>query len=146
MQSLKVVEFDKLDTTIQELLREATKAREFAYCPYSNFSVGACLQCEDGTLYRGCNVENAAYPAGICAERTAFVKAISEGKSKFKSLAVIANQEKFITPPCGICRQFMSEFDDITVYLAKPTLESATVLKLSELLPFQFQLNSDFTF
>lgn len=118
--------------------------RELAYAPYSKFKVGACLSCEDGSTFKGCNVENAV-PAGICAERTAYVKAISEGHLKFKAIAITAYQQEYITTPCGICRQFMIEFGNITVYLAKPSLEEVYVTSLHELLPYHFQTNYQYT-
>ncbi|KAG2214351.1 hypothetical protein INT47_000907 [Mucor saturninus] len=86
-----------------ELFVAAAKAKETSYSPYSKFRVGAALLAEDGTIFKGCNVENASYGAAICAERTAFVKAVSEGQSKFRALAVTSDQTEFISP-CGICR------------------------------------------
>lgn len=127
------------DEKIQNVLNEALQARKLAYCPYSNFQVGASLLCEDGTIYRGCNIENCAFTVGICAERTAYAKAISDGKLKFRAVAVIAYQEKSFTTPCGACRQFMSEFGNVDVYVAKPELEDVLVTDLDALLPQQFQ-------
>lgn len=127
------------------MLRKAVQARSNAYCPYSNFQVGACVLAEDDTYYTGCNVENASYPVGICAERTAYCKAVSEGKKNFKAVAVIAQQKNFFTSPCGACRQFMNEFGDIPVYLAKPDLAEVLVTSLRELLPLSFQTNPDKT-
>lgn len=83
---------------------------------------------------------------GVCAERTAYCKAISEGKKEFKAVAVVAFQEQFITPPCGACRQFMSEFGDVQIYLAKPQLDGAITTTLRDLLPLSFQINKDYTF
>ncbi|CEG63731.1 Putative Cytidine deaminase [Rhizopus microsporus] len=94
---------------LQDLFEKALKAREYSYSPYSKFRVGAALLSDDGTIFTGCNVENASYGAAICAERTAFVKAVSEGHHKFTALAVSTDQEEFVSP-CGICRQFISEF------------------------------------
>ncbi|ORE05562.1 cytidine deaminase [Rhizopus microsporus var. microsporus] len=94
---------------LQDLFEKALKAREYSYSPYSKFRVGAALLSDDGTVFTGCNVENASYGAAICAERTAFVKAVSEGHRKFTALAVSTDQEEFVSP-CGICRQFISEF------------------------------------
>ncbi|KAJ8971301.1 hypothetical protein NQ314_000778 [Rhamnusium bicolor] len=125
---------------IQNLIQEAIKVRNFAYCPYSNFKVGACILCEDGTLYTGCNVENGSFTVGNCAERCAYVKAISEGKTKFKAVAVVAQQENSFTTPCGTCRQFMGEFGNVDVYMTKPTSEDVLVCSLDELLPYQFNL------
>lgn len=95
--------------TDHELVELALQARENAYAPYSLFSVGAALLCADGTVYTGCNIENASYPCGICAERTAASKAISEGKREFTALAVAGSSEELCTP-CGLCRQFLYEF------------------------------------
>ena len=101
-----------------ELIAAARNAMRSAYAPYSHFYVGAAIVTEDGSLYTGCNVENESYGATICAERTAAVKAVSDGKRRFVQLAVVSSACK-ITPPCGICRQFLAEFaDGMTVYLA----------------------------
>ena len=93
----------------QKLMDCAIKARENAYSPYSHFAVGAALLCEDGTLFEGCNIENASYGLTNCAERTAIFKAVSEGHTKFKALAVVADTEGPCAP-CGACRQVMAEF------------------------------------
>lgn len=108
--------------------------------------MGAAVLCADGTIYTGCNVENAAFTVGICAERTAYCKAISEGKMEFKAVAVIAFQKNFITTPCGACRQFISEFGDVQVYMAKPQLDEIITTSSKELLPYDFKKNNDFTF
>lgn len=124
------------------MIREAIEARTYAYCPFSKFQVGAALLCDDGTLYRGCNIENRSFTVGICAERAAYAKAISEGKTKFKAIAVVAQQEQFFTPPCGACRQFMSEFGNLDIYISKPDSEEVLVSSLEELLPHQFTLSN----
>jgi len=90
------------------LIAEALKAREFAYVPYSKFKVGAALLTEDGKVYKGCNIENAAYSLCNCAERTALFKAYSEGEKSFKMLAVAADTPGPVSP-CGACRQVISE-------------------------------------
>ena len=95
--------------TDQALVDLALQARENAYAPYSNFSVGAALLCADGSVFTGCNIENASFPCGICAERTAAAKAISEGHRDFVALAVAGASEAICTP-CGLCRQFLYEF------------------------------------
>jgi cytidine deaminase len=92
-----------------DLLAEAEAARAAAYAPYSNFQVGAALLCEDGSIQRGCNVENASYPAGICAERTAVAAAVARGQRRFLAVAV-AGPAGVALGPCGICRQVLSEF------------------------------------
>lgn len=124
---------------IQNLLREAVEARNYSFSPYSNFKVGACVMTEEGTLYRGCNVENKSFPVALCAERCAYGKAVSEGKMKFKAVAVVAYQERFFTTPCGMCRQFMSEFGNVDVYIMKPDHDDVLVTTLDELLPHQFK-------
>jgi cytidine deaminase len=93
---------------LQHLMEEAKLARTKAYTPYSKFPVGAALLTKDGKIYRGCNIENAAYTVGNCAERTALYKAISEGDTEFAALVVTADTERPV-PPCGACRQVISE-------------------------------------
>lgn len=127
----------------REIVLASIKAREQAYCPYSQFRVGAALRIADGTVYTGCNVENAAYSLGICAERTAIVKAVSEGHSKFHSIAVSGelSNDTFVSP-CGACRQFISEFardKDIRIYLVKPECKKVLVTSVKELLPLSFR-------
>lgn len=108
--------------------------------PYSKFKVGAALRLADGSIVGGCNVENAAYSGSICAERTCVVKAVSAGHCEFKALAVVAFQEASFTTPCGVCRQYLSEFvkTDIPVYVAKPAPTRVLVTSINELLPFGF--------
>ena len=99
----------------KELILEAIEARKNAYTPYSHFQVGAALEGAGGEVYRGCNIENAAYTPSNCAERTAFFKAVSEGERSFRRIAIVAGPEgeKLIhTAPCGVCRQVMMEFCD----------------------------------
>lgn len=108
--------------TPEALAEQAKAAMKHAYAPYSDFWVGAALLCADGTVYTGCNVENASYGATNCAERTAFYKAVSEGKRDFTAIAICGGMGGVISdacPPCGMCRQVMAEFcrDDFTVYL-----------------------------
>lgn len=95
--------------TDQELCQKATDMLERAYCPYSHFAVGAALLCSDGTVFTGCNVENASYGVTICAERTAMTKAVSEGHRDFVRIAIAGRSEDYCVP-CGICRQMMMEF------------------------------------
>ncbi|PKG21787.1 cytidine deaminase [Niallia nealsonii] len=92
-----------------QLIEEAKKAREKAYVPYSKFKVGAALLSDNGTVYHGCNIENASYGVTNCAERTALFKAVSEGERKFTMLAVVADTTGPVSP-CGICRQAIAEF------------------------------------
>ena len=132
-----------MDQTIRKLVEEAFLAREKSYSPYSDFQVGAALLAEDGSIYRGCNIENAAYTPTNCAERTAFFKAISEGKKGFLAMAVVGGRKGAIEleycPPCGVCRQVMREFcdDRFQIILAKSP-EEYRAFSLEELLPMGF--------
>ena len=121
---------------IQKLMDCAIKARENAYSPYSHFAVGAALLCEDGTLYEGCNIENASYGLTNCAERTAIFKAVSEGHIKFKALAVVADTEGPCAP-CGACRQGMAEFK-IPLIIMGNLMGNIKIVTIEELLPFSF--------
>lgn len=121
---------------IQKLMDCAIKARENAYSPYSYFAVGAALLCEDGTLYEGCNIENASYGLTNCAERTAIFKAVSEGYIKFKALAVVADTEGPCAP-CGACRQVMAEFK-IPLIIMGNLMGNIKIVTIEELLPFSF--------
>ena len=121
---------------IQKLMDCAIKARENAYSPYSHFAVGAALLCEDGTLFEGCNIENASYGLTNCAERTAIFKAVSEGHTKFKALAVVADTEGPCVP-CGACRQVMAEFK-IPLIIMGNLMENIKIVTIEELLPFSF--------
>ena len=121
---------------IQKLMDCAIKARENAYSPYSHFSVGAALLCEDGNLYKGCNIENASYGLTNCAERTAIFKAVSEGHIKFKALAVVADTERPCAP-CGACRQVMAEFK-IPLIIMGNLMWNIKIVTIEELLPFSF--------
>ena len=124
--------------TDKELFRMAVKASENAYAPFSNFHVGAALLTEDGKVFTGVNIENSSYGATICAERTAMVKAISEGARNFESIAIAGNGGT--SWPCGICRQFMYEFcPDIRVISGENEVE-LQVYTLKELLPEGFKL------
>ncbi|XP_066259685.1 cytidine deaminase-like [Euwallacea similis] len=135
-----------LDEAVQNLIREATEARENAYCPYSKFKVGCAVLCEDGTIFAGCNIENASFIVGVCAEKCAYSKAISCGKLKFKAVAVVAYQKNSFATPCGACRQFISEFGDVDVYISKPGHDEVLVLDLKKLLPYKFEtVNHTFT-
>ena len=121
---------------IQKLMDCAIKARENAYSPYSHFAVGAALLCEDGTLYEGCNIENASYGLTNCAERTAIFKAVSEGHITFKALAVVADTEGPCAP-CGACRQVMAEFK-IPLIIMGNLMGNIKIVTIEELLPFSF--------
>ena len=121
---------------IQKLMDCAIKARENAYSPYSHFAVGAALLCEDGTLFEGCNIENASYGLTNCAERTAIFKAVSEGHVTFKALAVVADTEGPCAP-CGACRQVMAEFK-IPLLIMGNLIGNIKIVTIEELLPFSF--------
>lgn len=123
---------------IEQLIAEAKKAREFAYVPYSKFKVGAALLTKDGSVYRGCNIENAAYSVCNCAERTALFKAYSEGETEFAALAVIADTPRPV-PPCGACRQVIAELcpSDMKVILANINGD-VKIVTVQELLPDAF--------
>ena len=107
----------------QTLCDKAKEARNNAYTPYSGFKVGAALLCSDGSIYTGCNIENASYSPTVCAERVAIFKAVSEGKREFSAIAVCGSPKGELTAklcyPCGVCRQVLSEFcgDDFKVYV-----------------------------
>ena len=121
-----------------KLLKAAKEASLNAYAPYSGYKVGAALLCGDGTVFTGCNVENASYGATICAERTAFVKAISEGERQFDHVVVYSSVPQPVSP-CGICRQFMSEFGlDTPVTMVGDSGASVT-MTVRDLLPNAFQ-------
>ena len=125
------------DDVVQELIVAAREAREKAYAPYSGFKVGAALLTEDDQIYTGCNVENVSYGLSICAERTALVKAVSNGQRVFKAIAVTADTEDYCSP-CGACRQFLAEFGpDIKVYLLNRSGEYL-IYTTAELLPRSF--------
>ena len=128
--------------TPRELMDRAREAMTHSYCPYSGFTVGAALLCADGSVYAGCNMENAAYSPSVCAERTAFFKAVYDGHRDFRAIAVCGGHQGKITgffPPCGVCRQVMAEFcgPDFVIYMIGPgeTYEKTT---LKALLPFGF--------
>ena len=126
----------------QELIRRAFEAQKKAYAPYSHFQVGAALLCMDGEIFEGCNIENAAYGATNCAERTAFFKAVSEGKREFKSIASVGKpaEEFEYCAPCGICRQVMAEFCDTQNFeiILPRSGNDYRVYKLEQLLPLSF--------
>ena len=128
--------------TPEKLTELAIEAMGKAYAPYSGYKVGAALLCKDGTVYQGCNIENASYTPTVCAERTAFFKAISDGKREFEAIAVCGGKDGVITgafPPCGVCRQVMREFceDDFKILVVNP--QGFEEVTLSQLLPLSFR-------
>lgn len=137
-----------------ELITKALQARQSAYAPYSNYLVGAAILCEDGSIYTGCNVENASYGATNCAERTAVFKAVSEGKRRFVAIAIAGGKAERATDadqttdlqtadyafPCGVCRQVLREFADptqMTVIVCK-SVDDYKEMTLEQLLPESF--------
>ena len=128
-----------------ELIKVALEARKMAYTPYSHFKVGAALLTKSGKVYRGCNIENAAYSPVNCAERTAIHTAICEGEMNFSAIAIVGGPEDRddlqICPPCGVCRQVINEFVDANefdVILGTDKPGIMKVFKLKELLPLGF--------
>ena len=128
--------------TPEKLCSLAIEAMGHSYSPYSGYKVGAALLCADGTVYQGCNIENAAYSPTICAERTAIFKAVYDGHRTFSAIAICGGKDGQITglfPPCGVCRQVMQEFcgPDFMVYLAGPE-GTYRGYPLKEMLPHSF--------
>lgn len=128
------------------LILSAIEARKSSYTPYSNFKVGAALLTKDGKIYQGCNIECASYTPTTCAERTALLKAVSEGHREFSAIAVVGGPDEEIdvfsnyAAPCGVCRQYLREFcnpKEMKVIIAKSENESKT-FTLEELLPVSF--------
>jgi cytidine deaminase len=124
-----------------ELRARALAAMERAYAPYSNFRVGAALLASDGSITEGCNVENAAYPAGICAEVAAVAAAIARGSRHFEAIA-IATEAQEPTPPCGICRQVLEEFSPHLLVISVTRAGGEVRWSLDELLPKAFTPHS----
>lgn len=128
--------------TKEELVALAKEAMTHAYVPYSGYKVGAALLTKDGRVYQGCNIENASYTPTVCAERTAFFKAVYDGARDFAAIAVVGGKDGEITgffPPCGVCRQVMREFcgDDFIIYFGGAKGEIKT-LTLNDILPYSF--------
>lgn len=125
--------------TYRQLIEKAYSMLEYAYAPYSGFKVGAALECADGTVYLGCNIENASYSATLCAERTALSKAISEGRRDFLNMAVISNGHDYCMP-CGTCLQVLMEFAPDLEMLCANAEGKYVCYKVSELMPHSFRL------
>ena len=124
------------DETKEQLISRALAVRSWAYAPYSKYQVGASLLASSGKIYDGVNVENAAYPSTICAERTALVKAVSEGERQFETLVVATENGG---SPCGSCRQMFAEFGlDITILIVNGEGKVLQETSLKELLPMAF--------
>ena len=128
--------------TPEKLIELAKEAMMQAYVPYSGYRVGAALLTADGRVYQGCNIENASYTPTVCAERTAFFKAVYDGVRDFTAIAVVGGKDGVVTgyfPPCGVCRQVMREFcrDDFVIYMVGK--DGAYLTKtLAEILPYSF--------
>ena len=130
---------DAQNAVFKKLFWIAVDASKKAYAPYSGFKVGAALLCSDNTVYTGCNVENAAYPLGTCAEKNAICKAVSDGRTDFTAFAIAGSKdEDYSKPcyPCGSCRQVMSEFCDENFKV----VVADGYIPLGELLPYNFKL------
>ena len=129
----------------KDLIAAAESARLASYSPYSNFAVGAALLCADGTVYKGCNIENASFTPTCCAERVAIFKAVSEGRRDFVAIAVVGGKvgesERGACFPCGVCRQVLAEFcaPEIPVFLGSSNGDVLTT-SVGELLPYTFKL------
>jgi len=125
-------------TAPQDMLEQATAAMQNAYVPYSNFPVGACFRSQTGELFNGCNIENASYGLGLCAEASALVKMISQGHKKIAEVLIIIPGDK-ICPPCGACRQRIQEFVIPNTIVHLCTINGAyEKFKFSELFPHPF--------
>lgn len=129
--------------TDSQLCKAAQEAMKNSYAPYSDFCVGAAVLCNDGSVYTGCNIENSSFSATVCAERTAIFKAVSDGKRHFEKIAISGGKNGKISgacPPCGICRQVLSEFcpPDFQILLVTP--DAYEKYTLSELLPKAFNI------
>lgn len=122
----------------KDLVNVAISMLNRSYAPYSHFCVGAALECEDGQIYTGCNVENAAFSSTICAERTALVKAVSEGKHRFRRIAIAGSGDGYCWP-CGVCRQMLSEFSpNLEILVVSGQSEHYKKTTLDILLPHSF--------
>ena len=133
------------ETLIQKLIKTAAEQLRFSYTPYSHFKVGAALLAADGTIYTGCNIENAAYTPTNCAERTAFFKAVSEGVRDFRVICIVGGMNGVLsgyTAPCGVCRQVMMEFCDPETFqiILAAADGKYKIYRLKELLPEGFGL------
>lgn len=127
----------------KDLIHQAFLARRFAYTPYSNFQVGAALRAKDGTIFTGCNIENASYTPTVCAERVALFKAVSQGYTEFTDIAIVGSKNgeinEQVTGPCGVCRQALFEFGGNVLHVIMAKTEDDFVeAELEELLPYGF--------
>ena len=132
----KIWEEKEMTDTDKKLIAEAKRVREFAYCPYSKFAVGAAVLGASGEIYGGCNIENASFSVTNCAERTAIFKAISSGEEDILAIAVVAEGVNPV-PPCGACRQVIAEFNIPHILMAN-LADEVREMTLEELLPGAF--------
>ena len=136
-----VVEARREDRTLTVLRERAFAAMERAYAPYSNFRVGAALLASDGSITEGCNVENASFPAGLCAERAAIAAAVTRGNRAFEAI-VVATEADEPTPPCGMCRQMLEEFAPHLVVISATRSGRDARWTMDDLLPHAFSPHS----
>ena len=132
---------------IEEMIDLAIEQLNYSYTPYSGFTVGAALLTKEGKIYKGCNIENAAYTPTNCAERTAFFKAVSEGERAFQAICVVGGKDGILTEyaaPCGVCRQVMMEFCDPNTFqiILATSKDQYEIFTLKELLPLGFGPNN----
>ena len=132
---------------IEEMIDLAIEQLNYSYTPYSGFKVGAALLTKEGKIYKGCNIENAAYTPTNCAERTAFFKAVSEGERAFQAICVVGGKDGILTEyaaPCGVCRQVMMEFCDPNTFqiILATSKDQYEIFTLKELLPLGFEPNN----
>ena len=127
-----------MNENLKQLFEAAKAASENAYSPYSNFEVGAAVLTKNNKIFTGCNIENASFGVTVCAERTAIFKAVSDGEREFEAIAIYVNSDQLF-PPCGVCRQVMSEFssDMIVIYGNDKKIVESDIMKL---LPESFSL------
>lgn len=128
-----------MDNYIKDLILKSIDARELSYSPFSGFKVGAALLCDDGSIYTAANIECSSFSLTLCAERAVFAKALSDGRKKFKSIAVSTNRNEMVYP-CGACLQFMSEFNDKLEIIVAISLQKYEIHNLNDLLPHNFKL------
>jgi len=132
------------EVQIKSLIADAIDARSFSYSPYSNYQVGAALLTKSGKVYKGCNIENAAFSPTICAERTAVFKAVSEGETKFEAIAIIGGHkdgkasDSVVSGPCGVCRQVLLEFSTDLPIIGAKSVDDYFVTSLDALVPLPF--------
>jgi cytidine deaminase len=123
--------------TYKRLVTIARNARRNSYSPYSKFRVGSALLAKDGKVFTGCNIENSSFGLTICAERTAIFKAVSEGYTRFKAIAIATDKNEFIAP-CGACRQVIADLAGDIDFIMSNKRGALMVMKVSEMLPFPF--------